>query len=487
MTTNAGPQTAGPYTGNGTTALVMPFTFRIFEAADILLTGTTTANVSSTMVLGVDYTVSVNANQVTTPGGTVTMLWVAPLTESFTITTAIPYNQNLVLTSAGGLAITNALDWLSMQIKQLAVGVAISLSIISTVTNNVASSVAAAAAAAASAAAAAASAAMAAAAAAAAGLEAILPVTLASASTVAIGAAVSRSIIMTGTTTVNAFDTFAPGTIRYVMYSGAVPITYNAVSMQLMGGVSRTNAAGDVSIFESLGGGNWKELVYQQLSGITNFIKKYIPAGSAFTTVVLTPAQSGSFIKLTNTYATLPALAQGLTYTFIGPGTINAGYAVPVYFPDNTSTSGMPSISVGYGCSLEIGCDGTSWFVYNMAGDVMLTQASGLTHRAVRSDQILAGAGTSYQNMTGLGGRALATNIYNGNAYPIEVTVTSTGGAAIDTYNTISLTVGSETFNGTTSTSRGVVQFATVSAVVPAGVWYSVNSNYSLSRWSELR
>jgi len=256
-------------------------------------------------------------------------------------------------------------------------------------------------------------------------------------------------------------------------------------------------AVGDIA-----GAGHWIELQYDQTLNVwvllnpatgvstraANFTKSVIPAGSAYSTVVLTAAQSGSFVKLTNTYATLPALAQGLTYTFIGPGIINAGYSAQVNYPDNTISTGIPSISVGYGCSLEIGCDGASWFVYNMAGDVMLTAGSGLTHRAVRSDQVLGGTGTSYQNMTGLGGRALATNIYNGNTYPIEVTVTSTGPLGpIDTYNTISLTVGSETFNGTTSTSRGAVPFATVSAIVPAGVWYSVNSNYNLSRWSELR
>ena len=321
-----------------------------------------------------------------------------------------------------------------------------------------------------------------------AGANSITPVNLASASTVAIGASNAYNINLTGNTTVNAFDIIAAGTTRYVVYQGAIPITYNAASMQLVGQATRTNAAGDVSIFESLGGGNWKELVYQQLSGVTNFLKKYIPAGSAFTTVVLTPAQSGSFIKLMNTYATLPALAQGLTYTFIGPGTINAGYAVAVYFPDNTSTSGMPSISVGYGCSLEIGCDGISWFVYNMAGDVMLTQASGLTHRAVRSDQVL-GIGQTYQDMTGLGGRASGTNIYNGSAQPIMVYVETNNGVNYDA--TVTATVGGTSFVvGRDNNSSGGTT-AAGSVLVPAGTWYSlVASGPGVSgflKWWELR
>lgn len=88
-------------------------------------------------------------------------------------------------------------------------------------------------------------------------------VSIASAATVNIGAAASNNITISGTTTITAFDTIAEGAIRIVTYSGAVPITYNATSMQLIGAISRTNNVGDVSVFRSLGTGNWKELFYQ--------------------------------------------------------------------------------------------------------------------------------------------------------------------------------------------------------------------------------
>jgi hypothetical protein len=94
------------------------------------------------------------------------------------------------------------------------------------------------------------------------------PVILASLATVALGAAASNNVQISGVTPISAFDTIAAGAIRYVTWTGAVPLTYNATSMQLVGATNRTNGAGDFSIFMSLGSGNWKELTYQQMSGI---------------------------------------------------------------------------------------------------------------------------------------------------------------------------------------------------------------------------
>ena len=93
------------------------------------------------------------------------------------------------------------------------------------------------------------------------------PVIIASAATVNIGAAASNNIQIRGVGTVSAFDSIAGGAIRLINWTGASTITYNAVSMQLVGGVTRTNFAGDASIFQSLGSGNWIELFYQKATG----------------------------------------------------------------------------------------------------------------------------------------------------------------------------------------------------------------------------
>lgn len=92
-------------------------------------------------------------------------------------------------------------------------------------------------------------------------------VVLASASTVNIGFAASQNIGITGTTTINAFDTYAEGTLRWVVFSGALQLTHNATSMQLPGSANIITTAGDAALFKSLGGGNWKCMDYQRLDG----------------------------------------------------------------------------------------------------------------------------------------------------------------------------------------------------------------------------
>lgn len=168
-------------------------------------------------------------------------------------------------------------------------------------------------------------------------------VPLASASTVNIGAELTSNIAISGTTTITAFDTVAEGVIRAVVYTGAVPITYNATSMQLFNAVSRTNAAGDVSIFKSLGSGNWKELAYIPnaatsaratigAAGLTgrqrlingNFAVNQIPVAG---TVTLAAGEYG--------HDGWKAGASGCTYTFAASGidtviTITAGSLMQV-------------------------------------------------------------------------------------------------------------------------------------------------------------
>ena len=92
-------------------------------------------------------------------------------------------------------------------------------------------------------------------------------VTLASAATVNIGFAASANISITGTTTINAFDSAAEGTLRWVTFAGALTLTHNAGSLQLPGAANIATTAGDVALFKSLGGGNWKCMGYQRVSG----------------------------------------------------------------------------------------------------------------------------------------------------------------------------------------------------------------------------
>jgi hypothetical protein len=92
-------------------------------------------------------------------------------------------------------------------------------------------------------------------------------VSLASAATVSIGFANTANISITGTTTITAFDNVAEGALRWVTFAGALTLAHNAASLQLPGAANIVTVAGDSALFKSLGGGNWKCLTYQRMSG----------------------------------------------------------------------------------------------------------------------------------------------------------------------------------------------------------------------------
>lgn len=101
MSISSTTRKAGPYLGNGSTT-VFSFTFKVFQASDLKVILTDTAGVDSTLILGANYTVSLNANQDTTPGGSVTLLAAPPSGAKVTLTSAVPILQPMVLTNSGG-------------------------------------------------------------------------------------------------------------------------------------------------------------------------------------------------------------------------------------------------------------------------------------------------------------------------------------------------------------------------------------------------
>lgn len=92
-------------------------------------------------------------------------------------------------------------------------------------------------------------------------------VTLASASTVNIGAAASNDLIISGSTTVNAFDTIAAGATRKVKSTGTWQLTFNASTMILPGLANIITAPDDTMQFTSLGGGAWICDWYKRATG----------------------------------------------------------------------------------------------------------------------------------------------------------------------------------------------------------------------------
>lgn len=121
MTISSETRKAGPYTGNGTNTS-FPFTFKVFQASDVVVVRTNLSGVETTLTLGTDYTVTLNANQNSNPGGSITTTSAPASGFLITLTSDVPYTQAVDLTNQGGFypnVINDALDKATIQIQQL--------------------------------------------------------------------------------------------------------------------------------------------------------------------------------------------------------------------------------------------------------------------------------------------------------------------------------------------------------------------------------
>jgi len=127
MTISSTTRVNGPYT-SGT---ALPFTFKVFSTSDMdVIRLNTTTGVETVLVLNSDYTVALNGNQNTNPGGTVNLTVAASATSTVTITSDIANLQPTDLTNQGGFypeVITDALDRATIQIQQMSEDVGRSL------------------------------------------------------------------------------------------------------------------------------------------------------------------------------------------------------------------------------------------------------------------------------------------------------------------------------------------------------------------------
>ena len=114
------------HNGNGS-ASTFAFSFKVFAASDLqVIRLTNSTGVETTLALTTDYTVALNGNQNTNPGGSITLV-AGALAVGFTltITSDIANLQPTDLTNQGGFypeVITDALDRATIQIQQLADG-----------------------------------------------------------------------------------------------------------------------------------------------------------------------------------------------------------------------------------------------------------------------------------------------------------------------------------------------------------------------------
>ena len=123
MTISSTIRTAGPFTGNGTVA-TFAFPFRVFAASDVAVLRTAiSTNVTTTLTLTTDYTVALNANQDTNPGGSITLVGGNLASgQRLLIRSAIPDTQPILITNQSGFypeVINDGLDRATAQVQQV--------------------------------------------------------------------------------------------------------------------------------------------------------------------------------------------------------------------------------------------------------------------------------------------------------------------------------------------------------------------------------
>lgn len=131
MTISSTTRTAGPFVGTGA-ASIFPFQFKVFLTTDILVVTVLIATGAQTVLeLGPGYTVALNANQDSYPGGTVT-LTAGPLAAGIrmTITSDVQDLQPTEYLNQGGFypeVLTASLDRVTILIQQLQTSLSLAL------------------------------------------------------------------------------------------------------------------------------------------------------------------------------------------------------------------------------------------------------------------------------------------------------------------------------------------------------------------------
>lgn len=112
---------SGPYSGNGLST-TFPFGFKIFDDGDVHVVRSDAAGNQTVLVLGSDFTVTLNGDQDAAPGGRVVLT--APLASGYLLmlTSDLSELQPTVLTNSGGFypdVLNDSLDRLTILTQQL--------------------------------------------------------------------------------------------------------------------------------------------------------------------------------------------------------------------------------------------------------------------------------------------------------------------------------------------------------------------------------
>ena len=308
------------------------------------------------------------------------------------------------------------------------------------------------------------------------------PVTLASAASVAIGAAAANSVTITGTTAITSFDTVAVGAKREITFSGVVTLTHNATSLILPTSANITTSAGDVGDFVSLGSGNWKCVGYTRANGTAL-------SGSSFTGGTLTSALNEAPTVTIASSAT-PAIGAAAgnsilltgTTTVTGFDTIAAGAFRRVRFSGAlVLTYNATSLILPTSANITTAANDVAEFLSLGAGNwfcTSYTKASGAPLVAVTSSGggVNAQTGTSYTVVSTDNGKLVTFS----NAAATAVTLPqATGSFASPWYVVVrNINYGVVTITPTTSTIQGLATL--VLRFGESAYIYSDGTNYTI-------
>lgn len=121
MTITATERKDGPYSCNGV-LVDFDFNFKVFTDEDITVLWTPQGGSDTTLVKTAEYTVTLNADQDSTPGGTITTVDTYATGDTITIIGSLAYEQTTELTNRGGFfpkVVEKALDRIVILIQQL--------------------------------------------------------------------------------------------------------------------------------------------------------------------------------------------------------------------------------------------------------------------------------------------------------------------------------------------------------------------------------
>ncbi len=121
MTISSTSRRAGPYTGNGITQS-FPFDFKVFGVNDLLVVTANISGVETVLSRPFGYTVTLNPDQNSSPGGTINLPSPLPVGHLLVATSAVPLLQETDITNQGGFypeVVESAFDRLTILIQQV--------------------------------------------------------------------------------------------------------------------------------------------------------------------------------------------------------------------------------------------------------------------------------------------------------------------------------------------------------------------------------